>query len=192
MRRARVHPLSCNLGNLSFSTSHATRAAQGFTLIEILVVVFIISIVVLAVTLTVGNTRGGRVVKQEAGHLQRYLQLVAQTAMIEQMDLGVGVWSSGYAVWRYDYTNKKWLLLTGDRALKEYELPEPLQLTLKLDHLSQTVPNTVQGVSVPQIGFSATGSVTPAIVTLSQDEIHYEVDVANNGEIKILEENANE
>jgi type II secretion system protein H len=162
---------------------------SGFTLIEILVVIFIVSIVALATTLTVGNIRGGRVVQQEAEHLQRYLELVAQTAMIEQVDLGVGVWSAGYAVWRYDYAEQKWLLLTGDRVLKEYILPEPLQLTLRLDQLMRVVPNHRQGVVVPQIGFSATGSATSATVIISQDDIHYDVEVANNGETKILEEN---
>ncbi|MFI4954335.1 MAG: type II secretion system minor pseudopilin GspH [Gammaproteobacteria bacterium] len=159
----------------------------GFTLIEILVVVFIIAIVALATSLTIGNTRGGRVVKQEANHLQRYLQLVGQTAIIDQMDLGVGIWSTGYAVWKYDYTNKKWMLITDDRALKEYDLPEPLRITLRSEQLLGALPNTLQGVRVPQIGFSATGSATPVTVVISNEEIHYDVEIANNGETKILE-----
>lgn len=168
---------------------NTTRIAQGFTLIEILVVVFIISIVALASTLTISHRSGGRVVKQEAEHLQRYLQVVAQTAMIEQMDLAVGVWSTGYATWRYDYTVKKWLLITDDRALKEYTVPEPLRLTLRLDNLARVVPNTPQSIQVPQIGFSSTGSATPATVIIKNEDIHYEVDIANNGKIKILAEN---
>jgi general secretion pathway protein H len=160
----------------------------GFTLIEILVVVFIIGIIAMATTLSIGNKGGGRVVKQQAEQLKRYLQLVGQTAIIEQIDLGVGVWSTGYATWHYDYDTTQWVRITNDRVLANgYTLPEPLRLSLRLHEAPQVVPSNMQSVRAPQIGFSATGSAVPSTIIISNDDIKYAVEILNNGEIVIVE-----
>lgn len=164
------------------------RNDRGFTLIEILVVVFIIALVTLATSLTVGTTRGGRVVSQEAQQLQRVIELAAQTAMLEQIELGVGLWKTGYAVWQYDLSSKQWTRVTHDIALKEYTLPSSLTLSLDAQQKPSSLPPTIEGLKTPQLWFSSSGMMTPAIIKVSAGDVVYTVEIKVDGEVLVHEE----
>lgn len=158
---------------------------QGFTLIEILVVVFIISIVTLVATMNFGNQGNTRIVDSEASRLEQILTLVAQTAILEQTDLGVGLWRDGYAVWRYDVVDSQWKLIQHDRVLTTHTLPDDLQLTLRLERLEQILPQTPKGVRGPQLWFSVAGSALPAVVSVTSGEVTEDLIIENNGAITV-------
>ena len=148
--------------------------------------VFIVALIAMATTLTLSTSRSGRVVMQQAEEMQRVLILTAQTAMIEQVELGVGLWNNGYAIWKYDEVNGNWQRVMHDRALTEYQLPSPLSFKLAFA-FPQSLPSNPNTIKIPQIWFSATGTATPATITISSEETQISIEIGNDGEVNILE-----
>jgi len=160
---------------------------QGFTLIEILIVILVISIATVAATLTIGNA-SGRDMRRQAEQLQRVLQLAAQTAMVEQVDLSIGLWRKGYAVWRFNPVDRTWNLIQNERGFKEYDMPGVIQLSLRINNKQVLLPTSLNTLKVPQIWFSATGEATAAEITVSGGgDLENILVIKNNGEVTILE-----
>lgn len=160
---------------------------NGFTLIELLVVVFIIGLIAMMTTLTVSTTRSGRVVTQEAQQLQRILQLAAQTAMIEQMELGVGLWEGGYDVWQYNMSTHQWSRVPNDVAFKEHTLPSSIVLSLQVERRGQSLPRASNAISIPQLLFSSSGTATQAVISVSTPDVTDTIEIKNDGEVVLHE-----
>lgn len=160
-----------------------TKSNSGFTLIEILIVIFIISVVALAATVNFGTIGSSRDIDNESYRLQQLLTLTAQTAMLEQVDLGIGLWRNGYAVWRYDLSNKQWKQINNDRILSAHHLPERVQLNLRVNKISQILPENEKTLRAPQLWFGTAGTASPAVVSITSAEISEDVVIEDNGNV---------
>ena len=69
---------------MTINASHSKRHQQGFTLLEILVVVGIMSIVTTYAVLAVAPTDKDRLLKQQATQLVTDLKLFRQLAIVKQ------------------------------------------------------------------------------------------------------------
>lgn len=164
------------------------KKSTGFTLIEIIIVIFIISIMSLAATLNYSNYGAGRDVDNESNRLLQLINLTSQTAMLEQSDLGIGLWRNGYNVWRYDPSEKKWNVIKNDRAFTEHILTRNLHLELRMNKSSQIVPPSGETLTHPQIWFSSSGGATPSTIMIKSEHITDSVEIANNGKIEVKRE----
>lgn len=170
---------------------HAVRMhykTAGFTLIEILVVIFIVSIVALAATLNFSNYGNGRVVDAESYRLKQILNLTAQTAILEQTDLGVGFWENGYNIWRYDVVNNSWQLIQNERVLTAHTLPDVVHFELHINRLNQILPTNSDSLRGPQLWFSSVGAALPAEISVISEDIVDKVVIENNGVAEVLKE----
>lgn len=109
------------------------RRADGFTLIEVLVVVVIVGIVSAVVLLSSGLVSEDRNLRQEARRMASLIELAADEALLQGRDLGLEVLQGGYRFVEYDPYNNRWQEITGDELLRARELDEDLRLELWIE-----------------------------------------------------------
>ncbi len=134
--------------------SHPAKG-RGFTLLELLVVLFIIGIVTAMATLSIGTATSGKGVEQTADQLAGQLTLVREEASIQGREFGLTFFTDRYAFSTFDFENGRWQELGDDaEALRPQLLPGESVLELELDGRSVVL---------------ASGP-TPAVTERSNDE----------------------
>ncbi len=153
------------------------RSTQGYTLIEILIVLFIISIVTTVGLLSIGNN-DNRQMKSIANELTQILVLAEQQAMLSPKVLGLTVNKHAlqFSSLQSAVNGKKntWLPLQ-DSVLKSYNVPNNIQISIKEnDHADE------EQKSHPQIVISTNGDITPFTIYVGkQGEKPYYAIVGN-------------
>jgi len=115
---------------------------KGFTLIEILVVIVIISI---SVGLVVVNITTGGVEKkaeEEVIRLQQLLRMAHQQSVIRAEEYGVRFYKTSYRFMKYDEQSKQWADIVNDRLLRTRMIAEPLELDLYIEQISVEIPES--------------------------------------------------
>jgi general secretion pathway protein H len=141
---------------------------QGFTLLEILVVITIIGILAGMATLSIGGT-DRRELQNEARRLQQLLSMATDEAAFNHQNLGFELDDQQYRFFRFDDDNDEWLALT-DKPWQEHTLPPFAQLNLELeaeagDLLSAETENnqasSFNKKEQPALLILASGEITP-------------------------------
>jgi general secretion pathway protein H len=104
------------------------RLTQGFTLLELLVVLLIIGIVVSLATLSVGGNEN-RALHDEAQRLSALLDLASQESVLNGREMALQVDEQGYEFLIYDDDKQEWTPLEDDEVLRPRELPEDMQIS---------------------------------------------------------------
>lgn len=109
------------------------RREQGFTLIEILVVLMIIAIVTSAALLSFGNIRDDRGLRTEARRFAALLELALDEATLQGRDFGIEFMTGSYRFVEYDAYAARWAAVPGDDTLRLRELPDDVEIELYLE-----------------------------------------------------------
>jgi len=141
-------------------TRHYTK---GFTLIEILVVIVIISISVGLVVVNISTGGPEEKAEQEIIRLQQLLRFAHQQSVIRSQEYGVRFYTTGYRFMQYDEESQQWADIQRDRLLRSRPIPEPLELSLYIDQLSVEIPENTDEDPViePVQDNQTTGNVLP-------------------------------
>lgn len=143
-----------------------TLRAQGYTLIEILIVLFIISIVTTVGLLTIGNS-DNREMQSIANELTQMVVLAEQQALLSPNVLGLTVKSHTlqFSSLQLAANSKKntWLPLE-DAVLKAYQVPSHIQISVNVGDkvLSEDEKKS------PQIVISTNGDITPFTIYIGK------------------------
>lgn len=144
---------------------------QGFTLIEIMVVVFIISISVGLAVITTGNN-SQRELGREAQRLLHVMQRASEKAVIENHEIGFSIdENQSYRFYAFDDHTLEWQQL-NEGVLGEHRFPERIMLSMELEDEALDLVDlyTVNDESVrdygeenfiPTLLFSSDGLVSP-------------------------------
>lgn len=89
-------------------------SASGFTLLELLVVMFIVGIVAAMATLSLGVATRDRSVDAEAERIEDLLRLASEEAVLQAREFGLTFSEQGYTFSHYDAAAARWQSL-GDR-----------------------------------------------------------------------------
>ena len=120
------------------------RLTAGFSLLEVLVVVFIIGILATMFTLSVGVTGGDRQLDTEVDRLIAVIALANEEAVIQGREIGLRITSDGYrfATYQEDFIDypapdvpdqSEWLPIDSSNLLGPRRLPDGLLFELRID-----------------------------------------------------------
>jgi len=156
-------------GQLTHSVFPSRHQQAGFTLLELLIVIFIISLISAGfVKLMVGFGGAAQSLENETKRLHRLLSLTAQEAILEGSSIGILIEVDAYRF--VSPGNKYWVTFEGDDLLQRHQLPQGWHFELKQD--GQVIPpvaaamkkdKTEQKVEqpAPSIIFYDSGEMTP-------------------------------
>lgn len=169
---------------------------RGFTLLEMLVVVFIIGIIVSLATLSVGGRAADDRLEREARRLDALLQTAAEEAVLFGVDLGLELTPGGYRFLRLDADG--WTPIgAGDSPLRPRELAEGVTLHLvREDGEPRRLTggeDEKSGGPRPEILFLSSGEITPFELSMTADgaasRYRYEGELTGELKMKRVAEN---
>lgn len=134
---------------------------DGFTLIEILVVITIIGIMAGIATLSLGLVEDPRGPRREMDRLEALIQLVSDEALLQGRDFGLLLEENKYRFLTYNYDKGLWEDEGLDEKLRVRELPEGQQFHLVME--GQLVPLDLPEEEerlVPHIAILSSGEYT--------------------------------
>ncbi|MBD8514848.1 type II secretion system minor pseudopilin GspH [Photobacterium sp. 2_MG-2023] len=105
------------------------RAAAGFTLIELMLVLVLLATSAVAVVMTLPAPKN-EVLKEESQRFYYLVQLLGEDAMLNGRDYGVRVDRQGYQFFELD--PKGWQPLKDSRYFSEVTLPDTLGMEVKV------------------------------------------------------------
>ena len=138
--------------------------ARGFTLLELLVVVFIIALFAGVAVLSLGVLGSDRELRREAERLSTLLDLGHEEALMQGRDFGVLFSARSYRFVMFDYQSGSWVIPADDDMLRERQLPEQLNLSLRLEDRDVALEADLVDVTdtaEPQVLVLSSGEMTP-------------------------------
>jgi general secretion pathway protein H len=142
--------------------------AKGFTLLELMVSLFIVGIILGVLLLRVGDTSEQRL-EMEAKRLQALLQLASEEAVMTSRELGLELFQAGYGFVQREA--EKWVRLEQDSQLRQRELPTGMGLELELE--AETIallPQADLAKPLPQILLDSSGELPPFRIRLRSEQ----------------------
>ena len=109
------------------------RRASGFSLIEILVVVVIVSIMVSVAVLSLGVLGDDQRLKEEARRLASLIEVAQDEALMQGREFGLEVMAESYRFVELDPFTNQWAEIVDDELLRMRTLPDQHEFSLFLE-----------------------------------------------------------
>lgn len=139
---------------------------QGFTLIEILLVVVIIGILMGVAVVSINPQDMDRRLLRARDRLQSQIQYAHVLADTDQVEMGVQLLDQSWRFLRFDRNTRRWLIITDDPALKPDTFPG-MTLTWQDQSSAQTTGAQHDAkILMPDFLILSSGEATPGIITL--------------------------
>lgn len=125
------------------------RRQHGFTLIEILVVLFIIATIVSIALLSVGVGGEDEELDTERRRLASLIETVQDEAMLQGREFGIEIMRSSYRFVEFDPFTRQWAEVPGDELYRLRNLPVGLEFELYIDETRIPLENDPQELADP-------------------------------------------
>jgi general secretion pathway protein H len=166
-------------GPLPGRTDVKSKTQQGFSLLELLVVIVIVSILFSLTTLAIRGTSPEELIQTEAQRLDRLLQLATEEAILKGMEYGIEFKTSSYRF--LVYAEQSWQPLEADKLLRERMLPENMEIELLIDAVDVVIEESEEEIDEQTLQTSDTEAsenkgleketIKPQVFLLSSGEI---------------------
>lgn len=143
------------------------RASRsGFTLVEILVVIFIIALIITMVGLRGGGARERQALREEAQRLRQLVTLAAEESVLGSRQVGIVFQADGYRFLLLD--GQRWREMDDDGFLRARQLPGGITLELHIEGAAEPLIAVADGGATvaPQVMLLSSGEATPFVVEL--------------------------
>jgi len=156
---------------------------NGFTLLELLVVVVIVAILFTYTTLAIRSDSAEDIIKKEAQRMERLIELALEESILRGEEYGLEIYLDGYRFLRF--TENQWLPLSDDKILRERELPLEMELEMSLEETEIVIELASEPMAEQILDLDAESDdgdkdkkeIKPQIYLLSSGEITPEFDV---------------
>jgi general secretion pathway protein H len=146
------------------------RASAGFTLIEMLVVVFIIGIITAGVLLSVNITGSDHELQTESERLATLMNYARDAAEMQTRELGLACSAKGYEFYAFDPRTALWGSIAEDDALRARTLPAGLTLKLNVEgHDIVFKPPNKEDTKKPDIMIFSNGDLSAFELTVVRE-----------------------
>ncbi|UCB53986.1 MAG: type II secretion system minor pseudopilin GspH [Thiotrichales bacterium] len=163
---------------------------RGFSLLELLVVIVIISILFTFTTLAIRGTSPEELIQTEAQRLDRLLQLALEEAILKGQEYGLEFSPDSYRFLLY--VEGAWLPLEEDKLLRKRLLPENMEFELEIEQIdvlieeaSDEAGEDEEDTPRPQVFLLSSGEITPEFsvrLVMPGIETSYTVSATVDGE----------
>ncbi len=154
---------------------------QGYTLLELVVVVFIVGLISAVILLRSGTVRFERKPALYAQQLQSFLQVCQQQAILQPAVIGILFSADKFGAYIFQEGDQaKWVAMAGkDNFWKPRDIPQDLAV-----RITATVTFHA-GVITPQIVIQPSGDLTPFSIDIgyTNEPLRYRVSGNAAGEI---------
>ena len=125
------------------------RRQHGFTLIEILVVIFIVATVASIALLSVGVIGEDEELDTERRRLASLIETVQDEALLQGREFGIEIMMSSYRFVEFDPFTRQWAEVPGDELYRLRDLPDGLEFELFIDEKRIPLENDPQEIADP-------------------------------------------
>jgi general secretion pathway protein H len=168
---------------------NSRTGSSGFTLIEVLVVVFIIGILASVSLISVHALGRDTEIHDETRRLAGIIGAVQEQAQMEGRDFGLRLVEQQYEFLTYDPRRDRWQTVEGDDLLRPRQLPPGLSFRLRLDgrEASLRPPADPKKPWPPQIDILGSGDLTAFELKLQREDSDHEATITGNasGELEV-------
>jgi general secretion pathway protein H len=156
---------------LRVARTQSVRQAGGFTLIEIMIVVFIIGLITAAAVITFGGDRRDTELDKEAQRLDALFDYVREQAELQTRDYGFRVNAKGYSFVTFDVLQNQWREADEDDALRLREFPDGILPEVIVEGRAIVLDRKEPSVKdfKPQIMIFANGDLSSFEVSLQRE-----------------------
>ena len=133
---------------------------KGFTLIEILIVIVIISIVASVATLTIHFNRNKQM-ETLANQLVDLINLAEEEAILRPAVLGLALTANSFQIYSYQEKDHAWEPLKN-HVFRAREIPDHMQIVLKIHN------KIIPANGIPQLIISQSGDIPAFILSIGQ------------------------
>lgn len=173
--------MQANINNSRIPARHV-NAEEGFTLLELLVVVVIVAILFTYTTLAIRSDSAEDIIKKEAQRMERLVQLALEESILRGEEYGLEIYLDGYRFLRR--TEAQWEPISNDKILRERELPNDMEIEFRLEETDIELgkASAVKKYMAEESALSASLADT----TLGDDENDSELDAENKTKPQIF------
>lgn len=178
--------------NTSRHTILQHRLQQGFTLIEVMLVIVLIGVMVSAIQFSFSGNKPEQLLEQNSARFAGIFDVAAEYGLLNNVELGLFIEENSYQFLGYDGTS--WSPIANNPLFEVYTLPEGIEITLQLDDLpieeallfdSSVLINEDEEddftekekkKTIPQVYMLSGGDITPFSLTFSLAEFAFDGD----------------
>ncbi len=154
--------------NTRFNLSDFSRV-DGFTLLELMIVIVIVAILFSFATLTIRSNSPEDLIKEEAHRLHRLIQLALEEAVLKNTEYGLEFKSNSYCF--LTYTGDQWQVISNDKLLRERELPDEMEIELAIEQTDIIIGDTIETNDEDSDEEDEEKKAKPQVFLLSSEEI---------------------
>ena len=147
------------------------RASAGFTLVEIMIVAFIIGLVAAMAVITFGGSRRDTELDKEAERLDALLDYTREQAELQTRDFGFRTIRGSYQFVVFNVISNEWQAVQDDDALRERPLPEGMLPALVVEGRPVVLDQRWPKIDdfKPQVMIFANGDLTSFELSLTRE-----------------------
>ena len=155
--------------NNTRSAAHARSA--GFTLVEIMIVVFIIGLITAAAVITFGGEQRDTELDREAQRLDALIDYVREQAELQTRDYGLRINNTGYSFVVFDVLQNQWRTADEDDSLRQRKLPDGFEAQVVVDGRRIVLDQKKRALEdfKPQVMIFASGDMTSFEISLRRE-----------------------